>query len=375
MTRLNVLLTPRALGGHEKALFGWLADAARTGALEPRVILPGAARALASSHGKEHNGLVPAAFAAGLLPQHLGPGASHRAGVVAALAALPRSTPLLLAPGVLHAQAWLLAAAVALGHRPWVYVPMTYTAAQMGYRAADWRDRLLAPWLQAVQGWVTIDAFQAQQLRTAWGVHRPIHVLPNVVRLPVAVASLAPPLPDAHGDLRVAYVGRFDPVMKGLDWLSALLRQRPAALRSVRWCFQGEGPGGPLLQALAQDLGPERVQVRPFAPLDPALAACDVLVMPSRYEGFPLVALEATARGWPVVATHGARLGELLPAQSQFEFGDAAGLARALELLRSAAARQEAVVYAQQRLAQLLPPERYAAALRSVVGAMVGAPS
>jgi glycosyltransferase involved in cell wall biosynthesis len=259
---------------------------------------------------------------------------------------------------------------VALGHRPWVYVPMTYTARHMGYRAAAWRDRLLTPWLHAVRGWVTIDSHQADQLRMQWRVHQPIHILPNVVRLPAAAATA--PVPDHNGALRVAYVGRFDPVMKGLDWLSSILREHPASLAGVHWRFQGEGPGAPLLQALAQDLGAERVQVHPFAPLDDALAACDLLLLPSRYEGFPLVALEATARGWPVVASHGARLGELLPPQSQFEFGDAQGLAQSLAGLRTPAARQQAAAYAQQRLAQLLPAARYGLALRSLAHALAG---
>jgi glycosyltransferase involved in cell wall biosynthesis len=351
VTTISVLLTPRAYGGHEKALFGWLADAARLTPLQARVHLP---------PGRLFDAAAAAGVPTGWL--HAQPSPWR------ALAGLPRGTPLLLAPGVLHAGARLLAATWSRGHRPWVYVPMTYTAQQMGYRVAAARDALLAPLLRRVAGWITIDAFQQQQLVQRWRVRAPVHVLPNVVRLPTG-AGPAWPAPDAAGCLRVAQVGRFDLAMKGLDWLADLLHTRPAPLARCRWLFQGEGAGAPRLHALAAELGAQQLRVQPFAPLDDALACSDVLLLASRYEGFPLVALEATARGWPVVATHEARLDGLLPASSLFAYRDAAGLARALDSLRSPAARTQAVGFAQQRLAELLPPARYESALRALVAA------
>lgn len=361
MFALQVLLTPRAFGGHEKALFGWLADAWQmcesTSAPSLRIAVPGG-RLLAAARDA---GVPPAAL------QPLPPACDRRM-VLRCLTRWPRRLPLLLAPGVLHAQAWLLGAALALGHRPWLYVPMAYTAAEMGYRGARARDALLAPLLRAAAGFVTIDGHQAGLLRERWRVRRPVHVLPNQIRLDGAQPP-APPGVDPEGRLRVAFVGRFDVAMKGLDWLEAQLRAGVPGLAECRWWFQGEGAGAPRLEALARDLGAERVTVTPFAPLAAALARNDVLLLASRYEGHPLVALEATALGWPVVATHEARLAGLLPAGSVYAFGDTAGLAAALARLRLPAAREAAVAHARARLAGLIDAHAYRSALRALLAA------
>jgi glycosyltransferase involved in cell wall biosynthesis len=134
--------------------------------------------------------------------------------------------------------------------------------------------------------------------------------------------------------------------------------------------FQGRGPGELALLDVSRKLGPQHVAVHAYAPLDEALSASDVLLLTSRYEGLPLVALEATARGWPIAACRGLGLDELLPPGSLFDFGDAAGLARALESLRPAPARAAAVAYARSNLQAMRPEERYRMALHSIVRAL-----
>ena len=350
-----MLLTPRDPGGHEKALLGWLADARQHDGLQPRLLFPASLRNLAQAHG---------------LLDVVDPGVpiTCRRGALAALRQAPRHRPLLLAPGVLHAQAWLTAAAVLSGRPTWVYVPMTFRASTMGYRHARLRDAALRPWLGRVRGFITIGQSQASILREEWGLRAPVLTLPNRVSLR-GPAPPAPP-PSADGRLRVGFVGRFDPHQKGLDWLVDTLRDEPALAQSCRWHFQGQGPGEALLQTLASALGPQRVELRPFAPIEQALARTDVLLLPSRYEGLPLVGLEATARGWPVVASDRAGLGELLPASSVYPFGDRAGLARALSTLRTPSARRAAVVHARARLLERLPGEGYERSRKAVSEAL-----
>lgn len=355
MVDVDVLLTPRQAGGHERALFRWLADAVSEDGLEPSLLLPSGLNALARSEG----------LASQVVERWQ---IDTRLSALAVLRTSPRSRPLLLAPGVLHAQAWLTAAAV-LARRPvWLYVPMTYRAVDMGYSLAPWRDRMLAPWLRRVQGFITIDARQAQILSQAWGLQVPVLTIPNRVRVRGAAPPLPPPPED--GRLRVAYVGRFDTHQKGLDWLAATLRQEPVLGSAYRWCFQGQGPAEPLLQALASALGPQHVEVLPFAPIEVALARNDLLLLPSRYEGLPLVALEATARGWPVVASDRAGLGDLLPPGSIFPFGDGAGLRRALDSLSTPSARRAAVVHARSCLLERLPGRGYQQGRRAVSAAL-----
>jgi len=148
-------------------------------------------------------------------------------------------------------------------------------------------------------------------------------------------------------------------------------QSRPFWCRSKRpTSASRSGPGEPALRRLAQLLGPQQAVVCGHAPLDDALAASDVLVLASRFEGLPLVALEATERGWPVVATRQSGLCQLLPARALYDFGDAQGLARAIDHLRRPAARAQAVALAQRRLAARRRREPYTAALHSLVQAL-----
>jgi glycosyltransferase involved in cell wall biosynthesis len=357
---VGVLLTPRDVGGHEIALLGWLADAVQRDGLRPTIVAPSAA-------------LLQACTARGLsrwVHPHSrrwaaeGRNARVYWGLARWAAAWPAARPLLLAPGVVHSHAWLTAAALAAGCQVWLYVPMAWTAATMGYRGARWRDAPLAPWLRRVAAWVTIDAQQADVLRRVWRVTAPVYLVPNLARIDARDRPTAAPHPSGDDPpLRVACVGRFDLHQKGLDWLTTEIRQRPEWQQRLRWRFQGWGPGEAVLRAAAAALAPGAITVAGRAPLRDALAVSDVLLLPSRYEGLPLVALEATALGWPVVASRSAGLNELLPATCLFDAGDADGLQAALARLRTPAARAAAVAEAQRRVDA---PSRQAAQVQAV---------
>lgn len=355
---VDVLLTPREPGGHEQALFGWLADAVRHEGLRPRLRLPS---------GTLHAWAQRAGLGEFIDAEPI----DTRRAALRALRDGRTDTarrPLLLAPGVLHAQAWLLVAALWAGRQVWLYVPMVFQAQGVGWRFGPWRDRLLAPWLARARGFITISDEAARDLVRLWQVPSRVLTLPNRVRLHGQAPP--PPEPATDGRLRVAYVGRFSAHQKGLDWLAQALREDHSLRDACHWRFQGRGEDEPLLQALAAALGPQQVVVDAFAPLEQALSRCDLLVLPSRYEGLPLVALEATAQGWPVVASNRAGLADLLPAGSLFEFGDRAALRRALASLATPAARAAAVAHARARLRQHLPGERYDHARAQVVGAL-----
>jgi len=107
----------------------------------------------------------------------------------------------------------------------------------------------------------------------------------------------------------VLFVGRFDTV-KGIDRLVTAMTylRRRESLRLV--LVGGDGPASPetrRLQKQARDLGLQDTVT--FAGridqdrLPPYYSAADVLVVPSLYESFGLVGLEALACGTPVVAT------------------------------------------------------------------------
>jgi glycosyltransferase involved in cell wall biosynthesis len=75
--------------------------------------------------------------------------------------------------------------------------------------------------------------------------------------------------------------------------------------RDVRLTIAGDGPGAPRLARLARRLGvADRIALPGrLASIGPALDHADLLLITSRYEGGPAVAVEALERGVPVIAT------------------------------------------------------------------------
>ncbi|MBI4572080.1 MAG: glycosyltransferase family 4 protein [candidate division NC10 bacterium] len=92
---------------------------------------------------------------------------------------------------------------------------------------------------------------------------------------------------------------------KGLDVLLRALPVLQAAVGPVALTLLGEGPEQSRLAALAVELGVADAVcfAGTVGDVRPHLAAADVFVLPSRFEGLPLALLEAMGAGLPVVAT------------------------------------------------------------------------
>ncbi len=144
-------------------------------------------------------------------------------------------------------------------------------------------------------------------------------VTPNF--LPDGFFREAVPRSNPHR-LRVLVAGSLRPVKRPTLAIAAALRAAAAlAPRGTELSLEllGEGPEGPACQRMA--LGSphgRRIRIRAPEPLAEHIwQATDVLLIASRYESFSLVALEALARGLPVVAPAVGGLPELMGHPSQ----------------------------------------------------------
>jgi glycosyltransferase involved in cell wall biosynthesis len=128
----------------------------------------------------------------------------------------------------------------------------------------------------------------------------PVHVLANPIRL--ASWGGAPRATRTHKQIVAA--GRLV-AQKGFDVLIASFATLAGAHPDWRLVIYGEGVQRETLEAEAGRfaLGERIVLQGVSKDMRAALAAADLFVLPSRYEGYPNVLLEALASGCPVIAT------------------------------------------------------------------------
>lgn len=141
----------------------------------------------------------------------------------------------------------------------------------------------------------------AEEVRRAWRHPPRTVVIPNGVPL-ADEAARRPPSP-AHDPARLLFVGRLTD-QKGVLELPEIVAALVSRGRSVRLRVLGDGPLRDELEGRGDRVAPGSIEVLGFD--DPAaeLAAADVLLVPSHWEGgFPLSAREALAASVPVVVS------------------------------------------------------------------------
>lgn len=135
----------------------------------------------------------------------------------------------------------------------------------------------------------------------------------QVVRNPFAVSyGASVPWPQSD-EYKLACIGRLDPVAKGQDILFEVLSQNKWRERPLQVSLFGDGPYKQSLQRLQRFYKLNNVNFAGSArDIEAVWAQHHALVLPSRYEGLPLVVVEAMLCARPCIVTDVAGNAEIL---------------------------------------------------------------
>jgi glycosyltransferase involved in cell wall biosynthesis len=259
----------------------------------------------------------------------------------------------IVAEGCILAQPLFTMMARLVGIRVVIYTPLVDPSTDMGFARGPIRDWLVKRvYGNLPNGWITITRQQARTL-AAWAhIDRPILTLPNVVDQHIASATpdnLIPfstaRAPRAMTPIRVLVMGRLDYFQKGLDLLLDFLQRECECGLVFGAGFQvsivGDGTyRGEIENRLAASRPLAQVlSMTPWSDATLIMQQHDALLLPSRFEGVPLVMLEAMALGLPVFATDLPGTRTYLPDECLFRVGDLSAAFSQIERLRDHAVR------------------------------------
>ena len=234
--------------------------------------------------------------------------------------------------------------------RQWLFAMISRVLEQYHYRRPD--------------AFITTSAHARQELIDG-GARAPIEVVygsVNPEKFPRLSRSASP-------NYTLALIGRVSIGTKGHDIaLRALARIPDANLLIV-----GDGPDDRKVDELIAELGLQaRVSRLPWQQdMGRVYAAVDLVIMPSRFEGLPMVALEAMLCEVPVVAADMGAMREVLPAAWLVPVGDAEALAAAVRRVRASDVREQLATNRERVLRDFTEArfgERFLAALETLSG-------
>ena len=235
--------------------------------------------------------------------------------------------------GISSGSAGLLAAKSAM--LPCIsYIPMTHSESLFSASRvkAALRERLNLLYFRSPDTYITTGQRMADYLRHR-GLQQPISLVPVAIDTDAYRHadrdSARQQLGLASGDMVMAVVARVEFWQKRQDLAVQALAIARRQLGSLKLLVVGDGPDLASLKACAHAQGVQDAVV--FAPwsddLSAVYAAIDALLIPSRFEGVPLVMLEAMHLRRPVIASAVDGMADTLPAHWLFPSGDANALA------------------------------------------------
>ncbi|MGN5006712.1 glycosyltransferase [Aeromonas sp. 96A] len=206
-----------------------------------------------------------------------------------------------------------------IGLRVKSYIPYAHSFKTMGAHFARAKDFLSQFVYRSCNEYITISECFCRDLLT-FNPKARCSVIKNYVASPELV-----PHRECTDDepFRLFLIGRVSFRQKGHDLLIAALKliQKDEIQTGIEVHFIGDGPDLPLLKSLCLELP---VFVKPIfhgwqSDCWSIAYMANLIVIPSRYEGVPLVMLEAIARKVPVIASNRDGMVDYLDSRQLFE--------------------------------------------------------
>jgi glycosyltransferase involved in cell wall biosynthesis len=203
------------------------------------------------------------------------------------------------------------------------YIPVPHRMALMGAKLGAARDALNAYLFRKPDGWITISQSMKERLEER-GTIAPIEVVHNGIDSncfrPIDRAEAREKLNLPLDCFLVGSIGRVAFNQKQQAFLARSFSKAWKNDPSVHLVIAGDGPDRETLEQIIRELRMEQqITLLPWQSDSSMLyAAIDLLAIPSRFEGVPLVMLEALACGTPVAASARDGMKDLLPAEWTF---------------------------------------------------------
>lgn len=218
------------------------------------------------------------------------------------------------------------------------YIPVPHRMAFMGAKFGAARDGLNSWLFKKPDGWITISE-SMQRLLEDRGAVAQIQVVHNGIDIsrfvPHDRTSARAALGIPQDKTVLGTIGRIEFNQKQQDFLvrtfSGAWKNNPA----MHLVIAGDGPDRKRLSTLIDRLGcRNQITLLPWQADSAAFySALNLLVIPSRFEGVPLVMLESIACGTPVIGSARDGMKDILPVSWTFEAGNAEAMQDVLEFV------------------------------------------
>jgi len=207
------------------------------------------------------------------------------------------------------------------------YIAIPHRMALMGAKLGVLRDRTNQYLFNQPSRYIAISE-SMKQLLIERGVTQPIAVVPNGFQIPAFA-----PITDHGSRITLGLLGRIEFNQKQQDFMVRTFINHPDVFGDCRLLIAGNGPDEEKLKRLVADK--ENISLLPWQEDAEAFyEQIDFLLLPSRYEGVPLVMLEALARGIPVIGSRRDGMKDVLPEAWAFEPENPEALAKTFSAVR-----------------------------------------